>query len=83
MLEIVTLDKFTILEGGNVPDTLIGVITQEEYSSLCFAYRETENQTQCGACAFECGFCVLTGIFCIFCVHPCIQVAMADFLMRR
>lgn len=79
----VIIPRNRIIVGGHVPQEISAYVTQGEYSAVVTMYQQVESETQCMTCAIEWGICCCTGLWCIFCVHPCVQSMMAEQTMRQ
>lgn len=63
---------------GNLPDQLEYHLSAEKWNRIRNEIYSIVNNNTLFACAIEWGVCCLTGLFCVFCAHPCIDTALAE-----
>lgn len=83
MSGIVEIDRYSIISGGPMPKSIASHMTETEYSAIITMYQHVEAETQCVTCGVEVGICLCTGFFCIFCAHPCVQLAASDYIIKQ
>lgn len=65
-----------IVTPGVVDPTLSQYLTAAQYNAIIAAQGTCRSNACCCACAVEWGVCIITGIWCIFCCHQCIEDSM-------
>jgi hypothetical protein len=69
---VVTI-PITSLNPQSIPANLNGLIDPNQWSHICTALVNRKGDSFCMTCAIEFGICCITGFFCIFCCHGCLE----------
>lgn len=73
MAGMYVINQATLRAHGSVPVEIAAYISPAEYSSVCSEVNRIASESMMMTCGIEFGICCITGFFCIFCAHPCIQ----------
>lgn len=83
MAGLYAINRDTIKSCGPVPPEIALYITQAEYTTVCSEVQQSDNEAMLMSCGIEVGVCFISGLFCIFCAHPCIVEMISNANLPR